>query len=146
MASSKSLAVVSGLALVCVCACGTESGDWPMWRYDANRSAASPVELPAQLHVRWTRELPAPRPAFPSDVRLCFDRSYEPVVMGKTMFVPSMVTDSVSALDTTSGDEEWRFYADGPVRFAPVAWGGKVYFVSDDGYLYCLDAPGRIWL
>ena len=114
--------------------------DWPMWRHDANRSAASPVELPAQLHLQWKRELPAPRPAFPYDNRLCFDISYEPVVMGKTMFVPSMVTDSVTALDTDTGAEKWKFYADGPVRFAPVAWKGKVYFVSDDGHLYCLHA------
>ena len=145
MASPKSLAVVFSLVLVPVSAVGVESGDWPMWRHDANRSAASPAELPAQLHLQWTRELPGPRPAFPSDVRLCFDRSYEPVAMGKTVFVPSMVTDNVSALDTATGDEVWRFYADGPVRFAPVAWEGKVYFVSDDGRLYCLDArTGRL--
>ena len=145
MPSPKSLAVVSSLLLASVCAGGAESGDWPMWRHDANRSAASPAELPAQLHLQWTRELPAPRPAFPSDVRLCFDRSYEPVVMGRTMFVPSMVSDSVSAMDTATGAEKWRFYADGPIRFAPVAWQGKVYFVSDDGRLYCLDArTGRL--
>src|SRR5262249_35102963 len=34
----------------------------------------------------------------------------------------------------------WRFHADGPVRFAPALWEGKVYFASDDGHLYCLDA------
>ena len=123
------------------------SADWPMWRYDANRSAASPVELPAQLHLRWRRQLPPPRPAFPDEPRLCFDASYEPVVMNKTMFVPSMVNDSITAFDTGTGVEKWKFRADGPVRFAPVAWKGKVYFVSDDGYLYCLDAgKGRlIW-
>jgi len=84
--------------------------------------------------------LPTPRPAFPYELRLAYDASYEPVVLGKTMFVPSMVTDSVTALDTETGAERWRFFAEGPVRFAPVAWEGKVYFVSDDGYLYCLDA------
>ncbi len=114
--------------------------DWPMWRYDANRTAASPSELPAELHLQWKRQLPAPRPAFPQDLRLCFDLSHEPVVMDKTMFVPSMVTDSITALDTDTGAEKWEFFADGPVRFAPVASRGKVYFVSDDGYLYCVDA------
>ena len=82
----------------------------------------------------------APRPAFPHEVRLAYDASYEPVVLGHTMFVPSMVTDSVTALDTDTGNERWRFFAEGPVRFAPVACEGKVYFVSDDGFLYCLDA------
>ena len=39
-----------------------------------------------------------------------------------------------------SGAERWQFFAEAPVRFAPVAWEGGVYFVSDDGYLYCVDA------
>ena len=121
------------------------SADWPMWRHDGNRSAASPAGLPAELHLQWKREMPPPRPGFPEDLRLCFDLSYEPVVMDGTMFVPSMVTDSVTALDTSTGVARWQFFADGPIRFAPVAWRGKVYFVSDDGHLYCLDAAnGRL--
>ena len=56
-----------------------------------------------------------------------------------------MVTDSVTALDSETGEERWTFFADGPVRFAPLAWEGKVYFVSDDGCLYCLSADeGRL--
>src|SRR5262249_34837897 len=53
---------------------------------------------------------------------------------------PSTVNDSVTAYQTETGEELWRFYSGGPVRFAPVAWQNKVYFVSDDGYLYCLKA------
>ncbi len=121
-----------------------QAGDWPQFRYDAGRTAASPDELPAELELRWIRTLPAPRPAFPREVRLGYDASYEPVVLGRTMFVPSMVTDSLTALDTETGSERWRFMAEGPVRFAPVAWQGKVYFVSDDGYLYCLDENGSL--
>ena len=116
------------------------AADWPMWRYDASRTAASPQELPAELHLHWKRQLPEPKPSFPEDVRLAFDLTYEPVVMGHTIFVPSMVTDSVTAFDTRTGEERWQFFAEAPVRFAPVAWRGKVYFVSDDGYLYCVDA------
>ena len=121
------------------------AGDWPQWRFDAGRTAASPEELPARLSLRWTRQLPPPRPAWPKYPRLQFDAAYEPVVMGKTMFVPSMLTDSVTALDIETGAERWRFYAEGPVRFAPLAWQGKVYCVSDDGVLTCLDAAeGRV--
>ena len=116
------------------------AADWPQYRYDAGRTAASTESLPASLHLQWVRELPTPRPAFPTEVRLRYDATYEPVVLGKTMFVPSMVTDSVTALDTEMGAERWQFFAEGPVRLAPVAWQGKVYFVSDDGYLYCVDS------
>ena len=119
--------------------------DWPMWRYDAYRSACSSERLPEQLHLQWVRQLPRPRPAWPDEARPLFDLTYEPVVMGKAMFLPSMVSDRVIALDTETGNEKWRFYAGGPVRFAPVAQQGLIYFVSDDAYLYCLDAEsGRL--
>ncbi len=117
-----------------------QGGDWPQYRYDASRSAASPEPLREKLELEWVRHLPAPRPAFPGEVRLWFDASYEPVVLDRTMFVPSMIADSVTALDTETGAERWRFFAEGPVRFSPVAWEESVYFVSDDGHLYCVDA------
>jgi len=112
-----------------------------MWRYDAGRRAASPEELPEKMHLQWVRELAPPKPAWPkSQYRLQFDASYEPVVAGKTIFVGSMVSDCVTAYDTETGIEKWRFYSDGPVRFAPVVYKDKLYFASDDGYLYCLNA------
>jgi outer membrane protein assembly factor BamB len=63
------------------------------------------------------------------------------------MFVPSMVNDSVIALDTETGAKRWQFYAEGPVRFAPAVWRSKVYSISDDGYLYCLNADDgeQLW-
>jgi outer membrane protein assembly factor BamB len=133
--------------VVVLSACGLATsatclgGDWPQWRYDASCGAASPEELPGQLHLQWMRQLPEPRPAWPpSQPSLRFDVSYSPVAAGGMLFVPSMVTDSVTAYDAATGQEKWRFYTDAPVRFAPIADGGKVYFVSDDGFLYCLDA------
>ena len=116
------------------------AADWPQFRFDAGRTAASPEQLPKQLHLQWTRDLPTPQPAFPAEVRLLFDASYEPVVAGETMFVPSMVNDSITALDTQTGKVRWRFFTEGPVRFAPAVWEEKIYAASDDGYLYCLDA------
>ncbi len=129
-------ALVSPMSLVH----GAARGDWPQWRYDARRTAAAPQELPAQLRLLWKRVLPPPKPAFPQDNRLRFDASYEPVVMGKTLFVPSMTTDTVTAFDTETGAVRWTFFADGPVRFAPVAWRNNIYFVCDDGRLYCVNA------
>ncbi len=132
---------VCGLAAMFFSAAGAYGHDWPTWRYDAGRRASSPEELPAQLNLLWVRELALPRPAWPaSQDRLQFDASYEPVVAGKTIFVGSMVCDSVTAYDTETGAEKWRFYTDGPVRFAPIAYKDKLYVVSDDGCLYCLSA------
>ena len=113
--------------------------DWPMWRHDPQRSAATAEELPEQLHLQWSRQLPAPMPAWPNETRLHFDSSYEPIVLGSRMFVGSMADGGLTAFDCTSGEELWRFYSDGPIRLAPVAFGKRVCFGSDDGHLYCLD-------
>ncbi len=131
--------------IACLFAASVPAADWPQFRSDAGRTAASSQDLPAKLHLQWVRELPTPAPAFPRNVRLEFDTTYEPVVLGQTMFVPSMITESVTALDTATGEERWQFFTEGPVRFAPVAWQDKVYIVSDDGFLYCLDtADGKL--
>ncbi|MGQ9731761.1 MAG: outer membrane protein assembly factor BamB family protein [Candidatus Zipacnadales bacterium] len=117
------------------------AADWPMWGYDAGHTATSPERLSSQLYLQWVRTLPPPKSAWDwTQYRLHFDASYEPVVMGDTLFVPSMGRDSLTAYDLTTGQERWRFYADGPIRLAPAAAHGKVYFVADDGCLYCLDA------
>src|SRR5437762_2691614 len=118
----------------------SRAADWPMWRYDASHTAASPQELPAELHLQWVRAYPPLKPAWPDHPRMQFDAAYDPIVAGKTLLVGSSRSDSVTALDTETGAEKWTFHTDGPVRFAPVAWEGRVYFASDDGYLYCVDA------
>lgn len=116
-----------------------QAADWPFWRYDAQRSAASPADLPASLRLAWSRELPRLKPAWPDQPKLQFDTCYEPVVAGQRLFLGSSFDDSVTAFDSRSGAELWRFDAEGPVRFAPLVWQDKVYFVADDGYLYCLN-------
>lgn len=136
---------------VCCCACAlawllcaaltaTQAADWPQWRNDAQRSAATPQELPAKLQRAWSRELPQLRPAWPDQAKMQVDATYHPIVLGQRLFVGSSYDDSLTAYDTRTGDEVWRFFANGPIRFAPLAWQEKVYFVADDGYLYCVRA------
>jgi hypothetical protein len=115
------------------------AADWPMWRADAGRTATVPPALPEKLQVLWTRDLAPLTPAY-RDVRLQFDRGYEPVVLGKQLFLASSRDDSVTAYDTDTGAEIWKVYADGPVRFAPVAGDGRVIFGADDGMLRCVAA------
>ena len=124
-----------------------QADDWPTWRYDANRCAASGEQLAPQLYLQWRRDNPPLVPAWAEDPRLHFDAVYQPVVMNGTMFVASSHNDSVTAFDTKTGEEKWRFYAGMPVRFAPVAANGRVYFGADNGIFYCLDAPtgGVAW-
>jgi outer membrane protein assembly factor BamB len=121
------------------------AADWPANRFDARRSSASPQELPARLHLQWVREYAPLEPAWPDQGKMQFDTAYDPIVLGRTLIVGSPREDWVAALDTATGKQHWRFFTDGPVRFAPFAWEGRVYVASDDGHLYCLDADsGRL--
>ena len=124
-----------------------QAGDWPMWRYDANRSSASPDGLPAKLYLQWSRDYPQQQPAWPDQDKMQYDIAREPIVLGQTLILNSARMDCLRALDTRSGAEKWVYFADGPIRFAPVAWESKVYFSSDDGYLYCLhgDTGKLLW-
>ncbi len=126
------------LCWIFIFAAAVHAHDWPMSRYDAQRSASTPEELAGDLQLLWTRQLPALRPAWPDQPKLKFDTGYDPIVVGSRLILGSSFDDSVTAWSTDSGEELWRFYAAGPVRFAPLAWEGKIYFVSDDGHLYCL--------
>lgn len=119
----------------------TDGADWPMWRFDANRSAASPHELPADLQLHWTREYSAREQVWDDPLNhdlMQYDRAFEPVVSDGRMFVGFNDSGKVVAISVEDGTELWRFYSGGPVRMPPVVAGGLVYFTSDDGYLYCV--------
>ncbi|NDA66105.1 MAG: hypothetical protein EBY09_05595, partial [Verrucomicrobia bacterium] len=119
------------------------AADWPMWRCDANRSAVTPESLPEELRLQWTRQYSPRVPAWDDPLNqdlMAYDRVFEPVVLGDRVFLSFNDTDKVLSLDLRTGEEQWAFYTDGPVRFPPVAWQGKVYFTSDDGHLYCVNA------
>lgn len=123
--------------------------DWPQWRYDHTRSNCTDQKLSDELHLLWQRDFPPPQRAW-TDIQnesIYFDESYTPIVMGKHIIVGSMNEDCVIAYDTNTGMEKWRFLTGGPVRLAPVGFDGKVAFVSDDGYCYCVNAVnGRgVW-
>jgi len=146
-AGLTSMPAMLSAAVLTVWICGhspeLRAADWPTFRHDAARSAATDEQLAPTLHLQWSRRYPALVPAwlgeFPS---LRFDDHYEPIVVGKTLVFGSSDDDSVTALDTETGKMRWRFYANGPVRLAPVASKGRIYFGADDGVFYCLDAAG----
>lgn len=118
----------------------TAQNDWPMYRYDAQRSGYTKSALPEKLKPLWTRSFPALSPVWPDEGKFQFDSNYHPIVMGKNIFITSPNNDCLYAISTSSGEVLWKFFADAPIRFAPAGSGDKIYFVSDDSYLYCLQA------
>ena len=131
--------LTSILLLTFVCSSGV-ADDWPMWRGDAARTGASENVLPDGLSLLWHEDLGYPDAAFIHQFRMCADAAYAPVAAEGLLFVPSNLHDDVRALKLGSGETAWRYVTAGPVRFAPVAYAGKVYFGSDDGMVYCVKA------
>jgi outer membrane protein assembly factor BamB len=132
--------IILSLFLLTVISTEGRSEDWPMWRHDAGRSAASSEQLSSSLSLRWTRQLVAPQMAWPEDPRIHFDATPEPISTGSLVFIASSANDSVTALDLNTGVVRWKVFADGPVRFAPVVAHQQVYFGADDGFIYCVEA------
>ena len=117
--------------------------DWPMWRFDHNRSASTPEKLADKLYLQWQIQYTARNPVWDDPLNqnlMQYDRLYEPIVAGNKMFIGFNDQDKVIALDLNSGKELWHFFADGPVRMPLAANNGKIYFTGDDGYCYCLNA------
>jgi len=119
------------------------AGDWPMWRHDAGRSASTPEELPARLYPQWIRQYSQREPVWDDPLNqdlMPFDRVFEPVVMGDTLYIGFNDRDKVVALDIHTGAQKWEFFTDGPVRLPAAGGRNRLYFTSDDGNLYCLAA------
>ena len=118
------------------------AADWSMFRGDAGRGGYTAEALPAKLSLLW-KHTPkhAPVPAWKRDERMSFDRTFRPIIAGGLVVFGSSADDQVRALDIKTGELKWKYFTDGPIRFAPVAYKTNVYVVSDDGHLYCLNLP-----
>ncbi len=117
--------------------------DWPMWRFDANRSAAGVADLPDRLSLAWSRQFERREQVWDDPLNhdmMPYDKVFEPIVVGQHVIVGFNDSDKVVAFDADTGGVVWRFFCDGPVRMPPASSQGRVFVTSDDGHLYCLSA------
>lgn len=133
--------------------------DWSAYRGDAQRSATTSDQLPDQLQLRWRHQAGRPpAPAWPAPARSSLwqslqsiqprvieDRVFHPLAVGDAIYYGSSAEDAVVCLAAESGQVRWRFFCDGPVRFAPWVDHDQLIFGSDDGSLYAVDRhDGRL--
>ena len=107
-------------------AAASQSGDWPTFRGDMARSGSNKSPVSTSLGRQWKTPLGG---------RL----STVTVAEGK-LFVASIDTHTVHALDADTGAPVWQFTTGGRVDSPPTIWQGRALFGSADGYVYCLEA------
>lgn len=131
------------ILLVATSSAWLRAGDWPMWRYDAGHTAASPESLPDVLRLKWGRAYEPRRQVWDDPLNndlMQYDRHFEPIVKDGRVFLSFNDEDKVEAIEVATGETLWTFFTGGPVRFPPVAHSDSVFFVSDDGHLYSVNA------
>ncbi len=99
-------------------------GSWPTYRCDPARSGCAKGAVRPQLRQAWRTQL---------------NGKLSSVVMAEgKVFVASVDTHTVYALDEESGDVAWTYTAGGRVDSPPTIWGGRAIFGCADGWVYCL--------
>ena len=134
------------ICIVCLLLIGValpvHAEDWPMWRYDSGRTAASPEELPENLSLLWVRQYTPREPVWDDPLNqdlMGYDDVFEPVILGDMLYIGFNDSDKVAALDAATGEERWSVYLDGPVRLPVAGWKDTLFVTSDDGFLYALN-------
>ena len=100
--------------------------DWPTYRHDPARSGFTKTSVPAELKRSWQTDLGG--------------KLSSVVLADGKLFVASIDTHTVYALDESSGKILWSYTTSGRVDSPPTIYQGRVLFGSADGWVYCLAA------
>ena len=134
--------------------------DWPTYMKDFRRSGVSDSSLSSNMKAKWVIKSksqpqtawsnPAKWDAYSGNDKLQSLRNFDPAFFvsgkGSDLFYGSSVDNAVHCIDLKSSKEKWVFFTNGPVRFPPTIAGDKLYFGSDDGFMYCISMAGElIW-
>lgn len=152
------LIIPSVIALVI----SAHAADWPTHMGNNQRDGITSEQLNAAALTQvwvWSSAAP-PQPAWAEEARYdayqmvsgnksmrSYDLAFNLSAAGTRVFIASTSEGSCIALNTTDGSLAWRKVAGSAVRVAPSFDSGRVYFGSDDGNAYCVNAAdgSEVW-
>jgi len=100
--------------------------DWPMYRRDSKRSGVAATEAPASMNLQWSAQIGG--------------RLTQAVVACGRVYVASIDTHTLHALNAEDGERLWSFTAGGRIDSAPTFFKGYVLFGCADGWIYSLNS------
>ncbi|MHC4096136.1 MAG: outer membrane protein assembly factor BamB family protein [Planctomycetota bacterium] len=106
------------------------ASDWPTYRHDAERSGFTKTKIPVHLKQAWETKLGG--------------KLSSVVVAEDKLFVASVDTHTVYALDAKDGKTLWNYTTAGRIDSPPTIYRRRVLFGSADGWLYCLRASDGV--
>lgn len=138
------------------------AADWPTYQHDNRRSGITTEQLnAANLAQSWvfvskSRPQPAWRGKMARDSyakrtfqgdSFDYDKAFNLIAADGKVFFGSTSANACIALDDSNGNVVWQVPVGGAVRVAPAYDGDKVYFGSDDGQAYCVNADtgAKLW-
>jgi len=120
----------------------SNAADWPTFRHDPKRLGSAASRVPAKPEQQWETKLAGPSS---SDDFAVPSKLSQPVVADGRLYVASVDSHTVHALEASSGKPVWHFTAGGRIDSPPTVYAGLVLFGSADGWVYCLrDADGEL--
>ncbi len=142
----------AALLLLCLSA---QASDWPTHLANNRRTGVTTEQLnAAALAPAWTWTSPCPpQAAWDAESRWdayqmvsgnksmrSYDQAFNLCAAGDKVFLSSTADHTVTAFLAATGGIAWRYYTEAPVRLSPSHDSGRVYFGSDDGNAYCVNA------
>ncbi len=156
IATQVGIAYVFIIGLICLLVMSPlRAEDWPTYMHDNARSGltSESLNLLDLDNLAWVYMSPAPPqrawsngPSWDAWARVGavpmrdFDAAIFVTVANDKVYLGSSVTNSVHCLDVFTGQQKWFYRTNGPVRLPPSYYNGKLYFGSDDGNAYCINA------
>jgi len=104
----------------------TYEKEWSTYRHDCARSGYTKVAVPAKLKRAWEAKVGGKLTAL--------------TIADDKVFVASVDTHTLYALDASTGEPVWRYTAGGRIDSPPTIYRGRVLFGCADGWVYCLRA------
>jgi outer membrane protein assembly factor BamB len=119
-----------GPAYGAITALPAAAGEWPTYRHDQARSGSTTTPVPIELRNTWQTSLGG--------------KLSSVVVAEGKLFVASVETATIHALDADTGKLAWSYIAGGRIDSPPTIWQGAAIFGCTDGYIYCLRASDGV--